>query len=215
MPQEQEQPTQPPLLTPVEVAAKKLRQALEADSRFFLWSEYMSDLSSVISTVFIVRCDGSEWKIKATYLDEDQTEEVGYELYYAYDDEPSFWLKSDRSPNGYELMLDEIVRMSNKVAASPEPTLPDYYTPIEHAINFGNGYRKRIHDDLNVRRDAISGTGLDTPQYQATLNCMEADLLTALATVIQDYIERMTNEMELERQRKREEKVGFDSPAEA
>lgn len=86
-----------------------------------------------------------------------------------------------------------------------EPKLADYFTPIEHAINFGNHYRKRIHDDLNVRRDAISHTSLNTPQYQATLNCMEADLLTALATVIQDYIERMTNDLELERQRKREE----------
>lgn len=76
-------------------------------------------------------------------------------------------------------------------------------TPISYAIMLGNWYRKRLHDDLNVRRDFIANTPLDTPQYQATLNCMEADLLTALATVIQDYIDRMTNEMELERQRKR------------
>lgn len=89
-----------------------------------------------------------------------------------------------------------------KAKSMSHEQLPDYFTPIEHAINFGNGFRKRIHDDLNVRRDAISGTGIDTPQYQAMLNCMEADLLTALATVIQDYIDRMTNDLELERQRK-------------
>lgn len=199
-PYEQEQTTQPPLLTPVEVAAKILKEALLSDTRFKLW-EYISDSSP--RTVFCVLCNGFGWKIEAVYLDKDISEEVGYELSSAKDDEPSIWLKSDWSPNGYEVMLDEIVRMSHKAAALPE--LPAYFTPIEHAINFGNGYRKRIHDDLNVRRDAISGTGIDTPQYQAMLNCMEADLLTALATVIQDYIDRMTNEMELDRQRKREE----------
>lgn len=81
-------------------------------------------------------------------------------------------------------------------------------TPIAYAIGLGNQYRKWLHDDLSSRRGLISGTPLDTPQYQAALNCMEADLLTALATVIQDYIDRMTNDLELERQRKREEMDG-------
>ena len=200
MSHEQEQTTQPSLLTPVEVAAKKLREALEADTRFFLWSEYISDSSPVICTVFIVRCYGSEWKIKATYLDEDRIEEVGYELSSPKDDEPSTWLKSDRSPNGYEMMLDEIVRMSNKAAASQEQTT--IATPISHAMLMGNGLRRLVIESMGNRRTAIAYTAHDKPGYQATLNCMEADLLTALATVIQDYIERMTNDLELERQRK-------------
>lgn len=206
MSQEQEQTTQAKLLTPVEVAAKSLREALVADSRFHLWFEDLSDLSYAICTVFNVRCNAVSWQIKVVYLDERFSEDIGYELSSVENSEhESIWLKSDRSPNGYELMLDAIVDMSNKAAEPQEPKLSDFFTPIEHAINFGNGYRKRIYDDLNVRRDAIAGTGLDTPQYQAMLNCMEADLLTALATVVQDYIDRMTNEMELERQRKREE----------
>ncbi len=84
-----------------------------------------------------------------------------------------------------------------------QDNLAPYYTPIEHAIAFGNWYRKRIQDDLNIRRDAISSSELNTPQYQASLNCMEADLLQAIASTIQDHIDRMTHELELERERRR------------
>jgi hypothetical protein len=204
MSHEQEQTTQPPLLTAVESAAKKLIKALEADTRFSIIAKLISESSPRIRTAFSVVCNGVAWQIDTVWIDEDCCE-AGFILYDAKElmlVEHSIWLKSDQSPNGYELMLETIVEMSDKAAAPQEPKLADYYTPIEHAINFGNWYRKRIHDDLNIRRDSIATTPLNTPSYQATLNCMEADLLTALATVIQDYIERMTNELELERQRK-------------
>lgn len=91
---------------------------------------------------------------------------------------------------------------------SHEQEQPTISTPIEHAMLMGHGLRRLVLESMGNRRTAIAYTKHDKPEYQATLNCMEADLLTALATVIQDYIERMTNEMELERQRKVNEMDG-------
>ena len=95
--------------------------------------------------------------------------------------------------------------MSHEQEQTKEKNLP---SPITYAVGLGNSFRSRLHETIEQRRAAIELTELNTPSYQATLNCMAADSLTAVATVIQDYIERMTHDLELERQRKREEMDG-------
>ena len=104
--------------------------------------------------------------------------------------------------NGLYQKLVKFLTKTTSKTMSHEQEQATAATPIEHAMLMGNGLRRLVLESMGHRRTAIARTEHDKPEYQAALNCMEADLLTALATVIQDYIDRMTNELELDRQRK-------------
>lgn len=76
-------------------------------------------------------------------------------------------------------------------------------TSIEYAILLGNYLRKQLNEGLSNRKIAIAHTKWDTPQYQARLNFLEANLLQAIASVIQDHLSELTYELEMERQQRR------------